>query len=104
MSMIVGLNFLDFARREPEASRAAPATLAGVGMRLSPKAILRRPWRATRQELQLLWYNYGDPLIYLARRQGLFDDSEIAVAVDRMRSYEPEAGSVEDAGFPAAAE
>lgn len=90
LSMIVGMNFFDFALAEPgDAAARPPASLAGVGMRLSTKAILRDLTGATRQEWKLLGYRFGDPLTYLARRLGRFADGEIAVSVDRMSAYQP---------------
>jgi hypothetical protein len=56
-------------------------------MQLSPKAILRHPWKASRRDWQLLAYHLRDPIAYLLERRKAFDDREVAVATTRMRAY-----------------
>jgi biotin carboxylase len=78
MAMVAGLNFLDFAfAAEPPA--AAPITLAGVGLQLSPRDIVRHPGQASRRDWQVIGHHLRDPLPYLLARTHLVDDRDVAV-------------------------
>ncbi len=87
MSMVVGFNFLDYALGERAAASGAPATLGHGEMRLSPRAIVARPWRATRHEWALVAHHMRDPLAYIAKRKRFFDDTEVGVRPEQMRTY-----------------
>ncbi len=88
LSMIAGLNFFEFALPGAAPGDGRIATRTSDDIRLSNRAILRQPWKATRQDWKLLAYNYGDPLAYLAKRSRSFDDSDVAVSITQMRSAE----------------
>ena len=87
LSMIVGLNFLDFAFANENPSAGEIATLASGEIQLSPKPVIRHPWKASRQDWKLIFYHWRDPLAYLLERRKTFDDREVAVEAARMRSY-----------------
>jgi hypothetical protein len=89
MSMLVGINFVDFAFAERASEGPQPATLDRAELGLSLKETLVRPWKARRAEWKLLAYHLGDPLAYLALRHELFDDREVAVPAARMQAYRP---------------
>jgi biotin carboxylase len=86
MSMIVGFNFVAYARGTAGSVFPDIARLDGE-IRLSAKAILARPWRTTRQDWAHFVYQFGDPLAYLALRRRQFDDRDIAVEAARMTPY-----------------
>lgn len=86
MSMLVGLNFFDAALRDT-ASSNGPATLAEGEICLSAKAIIAKPWRATRRDWRYLAYHFGDPLLYLAERKKLFDDVAVAVEGTQIEAH-----------------
>src|SRR5579863_5069221 len=79
MAMVAGLNFLDFAVAAEPPPDAAPATLAGAAIQLSPREIARHPGRATPRDWQMLRYHLRDPLPYLLARTRLVDDRDVAV-------------------------
>jgi biotin carboxylase len=88
MSMIVGINFMEFALRDTPAASPERATLADREIRLSLKAALLHPWRASRSDRRFLGYHLGDPLAYMMERAKAFDDREIAVPIERMTAYD----------------
>jgi hypothetical protein len=90
MSMIVGLNFFDAALGDdPAGDDPQPATLAHGQICLSAKATITRPWQATRQDWHYIAYHFGDPLLYLAERQKLFNDAEVAVEGTQAQAPQP---------------
>ncbi|HWD60619.1 MAG TPA: ATP-grasp domain-containing protein [Stellaceae bacterium] len=80
--MLAGLNFVELALAP--GAPALPATLECRRFRLSLRAILARPWRASRLDWAFLRYNFGDPFAFALQRAKPYDDSEVAVPVDMM--------------------
>jgi biotin carboxylase len=84
LSMIAGLNFVELTLF----GAGSGTTLDSGELRLSWREIGARPWRATRLDWKLLFYNLCDPLAYLLLRRNSYDDSDVAVPVDQMAPYE----------------
>ena len=80
--MLAGLNFVELALAP--GTPALPATLDRCRFRLSLRAILARPWRASRLDWAFLRYNLGDPFAFALQRATPYDDSEVAVPVGTM--------------------
>lgn len=93
MSMIVGLNFFDLVIGQGSAPLGETVTLAHGEICLSLKAIILRPWKATRQDWKFLFYHLGDPLLYFVERKKLFADTEVAVEAAQMQPYQPAPGN-----------
>jgi biotin carboxylase len=89
MSMVVGLNFLDFALHEAAARPDHVATLGDGEMRLSPRAILASLWHANRHEWKLVAHHMSDPLAYVAKRKRLFNDTSVGIRPEQMRTFTP---------------
>jgi biotin carboxylase len=89
LSMILGINFLDFALHGMAATPGRAASLERGEVCLSIKDTLTRPWKARPQDWAVVAYHLGDPLIYLLGRRNLFDDSGVAVQAARMQAYQP---------------
>lgn len=83
LAMLAGLNFVALALALPAASADA-LTLDAGEIRLSLRAILARPRRASRLDRRYLRYSLGDPLALAAQRAKLYDDRGVAVAVAPM--------------------
>jgi biotin carboxylase len=86
--MIAGLNFVELALAPP-AEFPKAATLAGGAIRLSLRETLTTPRRASRLDWKYLFYCLGDPLAFVLQRAKSFDDTEVAVPVDRMTESAP---------------
>lgn len=90
MAMVAGLNFLDVAFAATQPPDAAPATLAGAAIRLSPREIVRHPWQARRGDWRMIAHHLRDPLPYLLARNRLVDDRAVAVEATQTHG-EPDA-------------
>jgi biotin carboxylase len=88
MSMLVGINFMAVALREGLASTTERTTLTDRMLRLSLKRGLLCPWQAGPAGRQFVRYHLGDPAIFAMERLRTCNDSNVAVPVEQMASYE----------------